>query len=358
MDRLRLCCSRRLCNICTQGQCGCFLDLWFWHHHRHHVHLIQVSVTCDAVPTAVGPNINNTHSSLLQEANVCWHRLCWVVPEPFLTRACFSGPKPLPVEPEGTMLLALQCCHDCIPARELPQAAQRIRQCALCTGTFCTQQLLSISPAMPPNRCGPLSLLDWKPPEHRRHAARCHCQSITRALPCCCCCSAPSAVKPLERTKWLAYAAAFFNKEYQASLVYNAIKDSYLGLRREALAQRGTPPLVCWVYKDWDGDYAMTFSKYKVEYVNVSQGRASGEGRARPSQGRAGQVACRVEFSRHKYQELRAPVCTPHNDSGSCAVCWVSAQQSQHTRACSGGGSHRIHLVPLQLQSESVLNRK
>jgi len=77
-------------------------------------------------------------------------------------------------------------------------------------------------------------------------------------------------VKPLERTKWLAYAAAFFNKEYQANLVYNAIKDSYLGLRRQALAQRGTPPLVCWVYKDWDGNYAMSFSKYKVEYVNVS----------------------------------------------------------------------------------------
>jgi hypothetical protein len=70
--------------------------------------------------------------------------------------------------------------------------------------------------------------------------------------------------------KWVAYIGAFFNKEFAANAIYNSVRTEYLRLRRSAKAQRGTPPLVCWVYKDWDGDYAMSYSKYKVEYVSVS----------------------------------------------------------------------------------------
>lgn len=87
---------------------------------------------------------------------------------------------------------------------------------------------------------------------------------------CVCCCSAPAAEKPLDRVKWAAYIGAFFNKEYAANALYNTVRTNYMRLRRSALAQRGTPPVVCWVYKDWDGDYAMSYSKYKMEYVAVS----------------------------------------------------------------------------------------
>lgn len=64
--------------------------------------------------------------------------------------------------------------------------------------------------------------------------------------------------------------AAFFNREVAATNLYTTVRRDYLELRREALAQRGEPPLVCWVYKDWDGDYAMSFAAYKKEYVTVS----------------------------------------------------------------------------------------
>jgi hypothetical protein len=70
--------------------------------------------------------------------------------------------------------------------------------------------------------------------------------------------------------KWVAYIGALFNKEFAANALYNLVRTNYMRLRRSALAQRGTPPTVCWVYKDWDGDYAMSYSKYKVEYVSVS----------------------------------------------------------------------------------------
>lgn len=85
-----------------------------------------------------------------------------------------------------------------------------------------------------------------------------------------CICSAPSATKPLDRVKWAAYLGAFFNKEYAANALYNEVRRSYTSLRRSALAQRGDPPLVCWVYRDWNNHYAMSYSAYKVEYVTVS----------------------------------------------------------------------------------------
>jgi hypothetical protein len=28
-------------------------------------------------------------------------------------------------------------------------------------------------------------------------------------------------------------------------------------------------PLVCWVYQDWEGDFAMSFADYKVAYITV-----------------------------------------------------------------------------------------
>lgn len=83
--------------------------------------------------------------------------------------------------------------------------------------------------------------------------------------------SAPSATKPLERLKWIAYIAAFYNKEYAANAVYNTVRASYLALRRDVLLTAAPQtPLVCWVYKDWDGDFAMSFAQYKVEYIRVS----------------------------------------------------------------------------------------
>lgn len=88
-------------------------------------------------------------------------------------------------------------------------------------------------------------------------------------------CSAPAAKTPLERAKWLQYIGAFYNKEDQANKLYLAIRDSYNDLRRAVRTYRsnagGTLPLVCWVYLDWDGDFAMSFADYKVAYVNVSQ---------------------------------------------------------------------------------------
>lgn len=97
---------------------------------------------------------------------------------------------------------------------------------------------------------------------------------------CCCCCwpvchrSAVSASKPLERLKWIAYVAAFFNKEYAANAVYSTVRANYLNLRRDVITTplQGEPPLVCWVYKDWDGDFAMSYAQYKVEYVKVGAG--------------------------------------------------------------------------------------
>lgn len=86
------------------------------------------------------------------------------------------------------------------------------------------------------------------------------------------CHSAVSASKPLERLKWIAYVAAFFNKEYAANAVYNTVRANYLNLRREVLTTAppgGEPPRVCWVYKDWDGDFAMSYAQYKVEYIKV-----------------------------------------------------------------------------------------
>jgi hypothetical protein len=80
----------------------------------------------------------------------------------------------------------------------------------------------------------------------------------------------------LERVKWLAYVAAFFNKEFAANAVYAQVRDSYMRLRRDALAALGQPPLVCWVFKDWDGHYAMSFAPYKMEYVTVSPCRHEG----------------------------------------------------------------------------------
>lgn len=67
-------------------------------------------------------------------------------------------------------------------------------------------------------------------------------------------CSAPAASKPLDRVKWGAYVGAFFNKEFTANALYTDVRRSYVSLRRSALAQRGEPPLVCWVYKDWNGE--------------------------------------------------------------------------------------------------------
>lgn len=64
--------------------------------------------------------------------------------------------------------------------------------------------------------------------------------------------------------------SAFFNKETAASALYTTIRDNYVGLRQAALAVRGAAPLVCWVYKDWEGDFAMSFASYKMEYVMVS----------------------------------------------------------------------------------------
>lgn len=79
--------------------------------------------------------------------------------------------------------------------------------------------------------------------------------------------NAPAATKPLDRVKWGAYVGAFFNKEFTANALYTDVRRAYTSLRRSALAQRGDPPLVCWAYKDWNNNYAMSYSKYKVEYV-------------------------------------------------------------------------------------------
>lgn len=73
----------------------------------------------------------------------------------------------------------------------------------------------------------------------------------------------------MERVKWLAYVGAFFNKEYAANAVYAQVRNAYMSLRRDALAALGQPPLVCWVFKDWDGNYAMSYAPYKMEYITV-----------------------------------------------------------------------------------------
>ena len=84
------------------------------------------------------------------------------------------------------------------------------------------------------------------------------------------CLSAPAATSPLDRTKWLAYVSAFYNKEGAAGALYLSIRNDYSTLRREALAQRDEAPLVCWVSQDYEGDYMMSFAGYKVQYIKVS----------------------------------------------------------------------------------------
>lgn len=52
--------------------------------------------------------------------------------------------------------------------------------------------------------------------------------------------------------------------------MYNAVRTEYLSLRQAVLTNPlQTPPLVCWVGIDWQGDYAMSFAQYKVEYIRV-----------------------------------------------------------------------------------------
>jgi hypothetical protein len=52
--------------------------------------------------------------------------------------------------------------------------------------------------------------------------------------------------------------------------VYNAVRKEYLSLRQAVLTNPlQPPPLVCWVGIDWEGDYAMSFAQYKVEYIRV-----------------------------------------------------------------------------------------
>lgn len=81
--------------------------------------------------------------------------------------------------------------------------------------------------------------------------------------------SAPAAKTPLERAKWLYYISAFFNKEDAANRLYVKIRDAYNELRRQVkiAAAGSTAPLVCWVYQDYEGDYAMSFAEYKVAYM-------------------------------------------------------------------------------------------
>lgn len=87
----------------------------------------------------------------------------------------------------------------------------------------------------------------------------------------------------LERAQWIKYLGLFFNKEKQASDIYNAIEDSYTKISSRAKKNGESQPTIAWVsHFSYDGDehYDVSLANYKQQFIEDSHGKNVADGSA------------------------------------------------------------------------------
>jgi hypothetical protein len=107
------------------------------------------------------------------------------------------------------------------------------------------------------------------------HAAVCAQPCSLNFTPVCLAAhSAAGAATPLDRAEWFKFVATYFNREYEAEALYRTIRNSYLGLRRAALAAAANTQsrtVVAWVYMGWNADFVVSKAPFKTTYVQVRE---------------------------------------------------------------------------------------